>query len=520
MTMLTKLTRKSWHAAGLALLLSGCHSPPTRNASSQAAHVPLGDAVRRPMHTSSAAAAIDPDHSKVVLASAVVQKVDADLAPVDADLGLLAAESIPAEAASEDQLPSQAVGLTDAVATALFRNPDLVAARGQEQVSIAALGVAETYPWNPFVQSQLLPGTGGSNPTQTNYYVWFMQRMELAHQQQYREQAASAALNQVRWNIHQTELLNIAQTARLYFTAQYQFELYQLADETALLNEKLLGVVQRRYNAGLANSAAVTTAQVAARQSRRQAALADATYQAALLAVAQQLNPSETVKLSLRDRLGDYRWQAVRSLESSGGENAPTPPSVEALAADLVKGRPDLMAARFGMAMAGANARLADAARMPDLQAGPILNAYPSGAETLGVRFQMDLPVWNTGQPLANQRHVEQNQQVLIYNQLRVRATLEAQTAINRYERARLLVDESRVDLSPFEKNPPEDLRKILEQFEAGQADVLAVFATQNSLLQDRRTYLDLLNEVSQAAAGVVQATAMPLDRLVTHDAQ
>ncbi|MGN6545739.1 MAG: TolC family protein [Aureliella sp.] len=467
-----------------------------------------------------AAAAIEPNHSKVVLASAVVQKVDADLGPMDADSGLLAAESVAAEAATEDQIPGQAMGLTDAVATALFRNPDLVAARGQEQVSIAALGVAETYPWNPFVQSQLLPGTGGSNPTQTNYYVWFMQRMELAHQQQYREQAASAALNQVRWNIHQTELLNIAQTARLYFTAQYQFELYQLADETALLNEKLLGVVQRRYNAGLATSAAVTTAQVAARQSRRQASLANATYQAALLAVAQQLNPSETVKLSLRDRLGDYRWQAVRTLETSGSENETALANPEALAAELVKGRPDVMAARYGIAMAGANARLADAARMPDLQAGPILNAYPSGAETLGVRFQMDLPVWNTGQPLANQRHVERNQQVLIFNQLRVRATLEAQTAINRYERARLLVEESRVDLSPFEKNPPADLRKILEQFEAGQADVLAVFATQNSLLQDRRTYLDLLNEVSQAAAGVVQATGVPLERLVTRDAQ
>ncbi|MGD9854871.1 MAG: TolC family protein [Planctomycetaceae bacterium] len=454
-------------------------------------------------------------NTSITQASAVDEKPERDDGASPIEL------AIPAESLGKLHTQSGTgdyqLSLTGVVSASLLQNPDLVAARGQEQVSVAAQGVAETYPWNPFVQSQLLPGTGGDNSTQTSYYFWLMQRFELAHQQRYREEAATALLNQVRWNIHQAELLNVAQTARLYFAAQYQSELYRLANETAELNEKLLGVVQRRFKAGLATSAAVTTAEVAARQSRRQAHLADATYQTAVLAVRQQLNLPVNMPLSMSERLSDYEWHAVTSLEVGTDARSLTTGDSASLAAELASGRPDVLAAQSGVSVAFANAELANAARMPDIQAGPILNTFPNGAETLGVRFQMDLPIWNSGKPLAHQRQVEQRQQALVYEQLRTRATLEAQMAIDRYERARRLAQESQVDLSPIADNPPPDLQSIITQFDAGQADVLAVFATQTSLLQDRRTYLDLLNELAQSAAGVVQATAVPLDRLITH---
>jgi len=46
------------------------------------------------------------------------------------------------------------------------------------------------------------------------------------------------------------ELTNAAQSERLFFTALYQRDLRDLAKLTASLNEQLLGVVQRRFNAG------------------------------------------------------------------------------------------------------------------------------------------------------------------------------------------------------------------------------------------------------------------------------
>ncbi|MBI1246702.1 TolC family protein [bacterium] len=410
--------------------------------------------------------------------------------------------------------PTSDLSLQEAIETSLTQNPDLIAARGQDQVSVAALGVAQTYIWNPFVQSQLRPpdGRGG----QTNYYVWLMQRFELTHKQAFREQIAEANLNQVRWTIMQTELTNVSQTSRLYFAALYQQELFKLAEETAQLNEELLGVVRRRFDAGLGSAAQVTTAKVAARQSRNQARLADATYKAALLALRQQLNLQPSEPLSLQEEFAAFAWMPASSFSD---EVAPSQPNgsvqLSDLAGNLVEGRPDVMAALSGASAAGANYRLAHAAIIPDVQAGPILDQNANGSSDVGVRLQMDLPVWNTGVPLARQRTAEWQQQSRVYNQLKIRAAREAETAIDRYERARRLAAESRVDLSPFSERMPPDLKEINDQFQAGQTDVLTVYATQNSLLQDRRTYLDLLNELAQSSANVIQATALPVERIV-----
>ena len=91
--------------------------------------------------------------------------------------------------------------------------------RGQQRT----LGVARTYPFNPYVQIQSLPYRKfpGGQPGWAYNYVLLMQTLQLGHQQKYRKEVL-AALQTVQWNIHQAELLNLAQTERLYFTALYQ----------------------------------------------------------------------------------------------------------------------------------------------------------------------------------------------------------------------------------------------------------------------------------------------------------
>ncbi len=444
-------------------------------------------------------------------------KVQSISAITDANISAASLEERPQLelSAAESSAAESSLSFQNAIATSLAQNPDLITARGQDQVSAAAVDVAATYQWNPFVQAQILPADGRGG--QTNYYMWLMQRFELAHQLSFREQGANATLNQVRWTIHQTELLNISQTARLYFTALYQQELHELANQTAVLNEDLLGVVERRFAAGVGTAAQVTTAKVAARQSRNQSHLADATYQAALLAIRQQLDLPASEPLKLADRLPAFSWRPANAFCNGVLASAETTGAgSQELANELVNGRPDVMAALAGANAASANYRLANAARTPDVQAGPIFAQNPNGSQELGVRLQMDLPIWNTGDPLARQRTAEWQQLNRVYSQLKIRAAREAETAIDRYERARLLAIETKVDLSPFSERMPADLKDINAQFQAGQADVLTVYATQNSLLQDRRTYLDLLNELAQSAAAVVQATALPVDRIVT----
>lgn len=412
-----------------------------------------------------------------------------------------------------------ALTLGDALETGLAQNPALVALRGTANVSAAMARVARVYPWNPFVQAQYFPnGTPfvpssapGGGAGMSNYYIWVMQRIELGHQTRHRADSAAAALGQVRWNIRQAELLNVATTERLFFTAIYQRQLRDAAADAAFLNERLLGIVERRYKAGLAMAAERTNARVAARQSRRQANLAEAAYQAALLGLRQQLAIDLDAPLEVKGDLKEFEWfpvdQAIASLYQSGAG------PVRKMAANVIESRPDVMAARAGISVARANLSLARAARIQDIQAGPIYDTGDDGTKYLGFRLQRDFGIFNNGAALAQQRAVELGQQNLTYEQLKRQAAIEAHAAIDRYERARRFAAEAAAELS---SGPPAELEEMADQYEAGQADILNLLAIQNNLLQDERAYLDLLNELAQSAATVTLATGLPPESFVS----
>ncbi len=407
--------------------------------------------------------------------------------------------------------------LSDALAVSLAENPDLITIRGTVNVGAAAVNVAGVYPWNPFVQAQFLPnghpytpGSPGNATGQSNYYVWVMQRFELAHQRRHRENSAIAALGQMQWNVQQAELLNIAQTERLFFTALYQRQLRDLAADSETLSDRLAGIIDRRFKAGLATTVQHINVQVAVRQARRQRELADAAYQAALLALRQQLGTTTTDAIDLNGDLTRYEWFSVSDAACRLSGSAPTNPQL--LAQSVAEARPDVMASRSAITMAYANLNLARAARVPDVQAGPIYNTADDGTQYLGLRLQRDIGVFNNGSALRDQRITEVQQQRLTYEQLKRRAANEAAAAIDRYERARHLAAAAQQET--FAAAPPE-LEQVLREYEAGNAQIVDIVAVQSNLLQEERSYLDLLNEVAQAAAQVTQTTAIPPARLV-----
>jgi outer membrane protein TolC len=396
--------------------------------------------------------------------------------------------------------------------TSLTQNPDLVTLRGQIGVNQAMVGVARTPIWNPFIQAQVFPRGRPFVPTDpavpasgaglSNFYVWAMQRFELAHQRRFRTESALAALNQVEWNVFQGELLNVAQTVRLYLAVLYQKELYELAAASAELNRRLLVVLESRQRANLSKQGDVIAARIAARQSLRQTELAETAYQLSQAALRQHLNIPMQSPLNLTDRLTEIQWHALHTPEQDEA----------ALAAELVEGRPDVMAARVGIQVAEANLRLAKAAMIPDVSAGTIYETADDGTRYIGLRVQMDIPVWNNGMPLTHQRQEQRNQQALTYEQLKIKAALEAQAAISQYTRLLALTAKT----APSAGAMPPELQEMIRLFEAGQADVLAVIAMQGNLLQERRIYLDELNQLAQSAAAVIQATGLPPSRLTS----
>jgi cobalt-zinc-cadmium efflux system outer membrane protein len=413
--------------------------------------------------------------------------------------------------------------LIEAIETGLVQNPDLVALRQNEGVSAAAFGVAQTYPFNPFVQVRATPyqlnKEGGAGSMYN--YVLVMQQVQLAHQQQFREQAAASQLNQVRWNICQAELLNSAQTARLYFTAIYQRGIRDLTRSNASLNEELLRISEQQAAAGVVTQADLAIVRIDLRSTRQQADLGEANYQSALLDLRRQLNIPLETPISLRGDLANFHWKsaqeaAVAQISQAGSASDLKISDKTIDGTNLIKqlagGRPDLMAAQADIETAYANYRLANANRTPDLQIGPFYQRDDFGTYYLGFQAQMDLFVMNNGKPLVRQRVAEHSQRQVFWEQLVARAEVDATSAVDRYERARRLVEAARPE---FATDLPAELQRLEAQFKENQVDVLRIFQGRQSLMQNRRASLDLLNELAQATALMTAATGIPTAALV-----
>jgi cobalt-zinc-cadmium efflux system outer membrane protein len=511
---------KSWFALG-AVALAGCQATTVATRVTQPP--------RRPVEVEAPPAGLEAQ--KMAIA-----KADASLrVPVPKKSGSTSAGSIRLVGADDEDLESAApppvpgnatFGLDDAIERGLVWNPDMIAVRQAEGVSAAAYGVAETYPFNPFIQVRVTPYQQGTEPNinQTFHYILLMQTVQLAHQQQFREEIAASQLNQVRWNIHNFELLNAAQTTRLYFTAIYQKGLRDLTRSNAELNEELLRISERRLDAGDITPADLAIVRIDTRSTRQQANLAEANYQTALLDLRRQLNLPLEAPIELKDDLISLRWKPLHEAARSHlgtacpemalqiGEQG-SPAGDRELIKRLADGRPDVMAAHADVDTAHASYRLANAARVPDLQIGPFYQVDEFGTTFFGFQAQMDIPVNNTGKPLARQRAAEHGQRTVTWQQLQARAEIEAVAAVDRYERARRLVDAALVN---FQDDLPVELKRLEQQFKENEVDVLRIFQGRQSLIQNRRAVLDMLNELAQATAGVTATTGVFPRDLVT----
>lgn len=422
------------------------------------------------------------------------------------------------------------LGIGEAIKLARDRAPDLAAARAAEPVAHAAYHVAETYPWNPQFQTQILPYNrerNGNNGAVSQQHV-IVQTFELGGQQRFRTRVAASSWEQVIGTIRQAELLNAAQTTRLYFAAIYQRELRDMAETLADLNEKLVGVMQRREKAGQANTADVAMARLQAQSSLRQMRLANASYQTAISKLRNQLNLRENEPLDLPSEWTSWQWRSIDDVisdvtkDTSGASSEPQRLPVDRAAPQLpdvmmirqmVADRPDVVAARAAVAMAFDNLRLATAMRRPDLQIGPMYQRDNASTEFWGVQAQINIPVVNTGKSMVEQRYAELRHKQITAAQLQNRAVLEARAALQRYELAWRLVEQSRGELS---LTIPEALKIYDDQFKAGQITLLQVFAARTAFVQSRQSYLNLLNEIAMAAADVTQATGLSPAQLMT----
>ena len=453
--------------------------------------------------------------------------VDPAVRPASAQQLVVQFDSQPADSPALTPTPPELVpaagqlSLFDAIELGLTQNPDLTAQRYAEGPGQGALGVAETYPFNPWVQVQVTPSqqSSVSNTGPVNHYVLLMQQLQLGHQRVHRTNAAAATLNSIRWNIVQAELTNMAQTQRLYFTVLYQRDVAQLIGANAELNNQLLAISQKQLEAGTAAGADVAILRLDYTAARRQARLAEANYQSALLDLKRHLGLPPMAPLELPGRLANWRFQVLSHQSELWSHHLcvaiPATDDRNLVARSLAAGRPDVWAAHADVDTARANLELARANRIPDLQIGPYYQRNNDPTTYIGLRAQMDLPVLNTGNPLVRQRLAELGQRQAIWQQTLERASLEALAALDRYDRALLIATD--VEAASNEELPSE-LQKLETQFRAGEVDLVRVVTARTSFFQARRATLDTLNELAQASAGLVSAAGVPPAALVQPD--
>lgn len=408
------------------------------------------------------------------------------------------------------------LSLREAIDTVLMQNTDVVTARAGGPVALAARGVAATYPWNPSVQADVFPYVRDrdGNLLAVKNHVAVMQTLELAHQPLHRRQAANAAWNQERSKIAQAEWTAVTAAMRSYFVVLYKKGLLDLARESAKLGNDVAGAVNRRFDAGIATPAERITANVAARRSQQRAELAEVDYQTAVQMLRVVLNTLPDEQIEPGSTLEQYGWLPVMEVLDAGlvgPDEASVAGDLDDAIMQLTASRPDVAAARFGVSVAGANLDLARSNMTPNVSAGPSYERDESGTLFLGVMAQMDLPIWNTGCPLVQQRSTELQQQLITWRQTQTRAASEAGAAVSRYQRARRLW----LQMSTSKNADQHELKSIHDAFENGQASILEVLATKDNLVLEQQTFLDLLNEVSQASVDVVAALAIDPDRLI-----
>jgi cobalt-zinc-cadmium efflux system outer membrane protein len=503
------------------VLTAGCRSadPGSRNtAGSPAAYLPAV-----PQQETAILPESDTDEKPTAAEISGVPLRAASMAKVLPESGRTTASN----AAFPDPTTVVGMSLSELSATAVAQNPDLVTLRQTERVSMAAKGVAETYPFNPFLQVQATPfqDAGNGGPNNMYHYVLLMQTIQLAHQQDFREQGARFALNSTRWNIHHAELQTLAQSQRFYFTALYLRGIRTLAETSHENNLQLLEILESQLDAGAATAADVAIVRVDAASTRQQQQLASANFRNALRDLARHVGIQPGALPDIAGDLHQFEWQlpyvsaeqsasALNERKEDEWNHAVNDSTINVVG--WAMSRPDVMAARSDVDVARANLRLASAAKTPDLQVGPYYQATADSTTFLGFRAQVDLPVVNNGEPLERQRLAEHHQRITAWNQTQRRAELEATAAMDRYARALMIVKSDDVEGAPTDL--PTELKGLERQFVAGEVDIVRVVQARNSLILNRRARLDLLNELSQAAAALVGATGIPIESLVRID--
>lgn len=370
----------------------------------------------------------------------------------------------------------------------LRNHPELAALRQQHGIAVAAVVIAQAYPFNPILESKVRgangpPSAGVTNHLPTEHRIAI--DLELRGQGRYRKQAACAGLSRTDWEIAFQEQTAAIRLLRAFNAVLYREQKQALLDETIRLNQQTVKQVGELVGTKF-TAADLVLARTEVDDARSQLGMG----RVALVTARQDLRHA----LGILTESGTLQG----SLELPLQEAEP-----ESLTRSALERRADLHARQAAVTEAEARWRLAVADRFGNPNFGPDYEYDPSQINLIGVQVAVPLPVLNTHRGEIQQRLAERTRAALELRQTEVLVRQDVAAALARLENARQWAETYRTQVLP---SLQAGLKDVMALFAQANVDLLKVIDVRRKVLKARDGYLDALFEVSQAQVDLAAA--------------
>lgn len=290
---------------------------------------------------------------------------------------------------------------------------------------------------------------------------------------------------------------------RAYIDLDRQYRLVDLAARSVAQRESMLKITRRRVGAGLDTNVELREAEGAVPLAQVEQRRAEAKRDVAMHLLAALSGQGADAYATI----GRPRWNMDAAL---------TLP--EALPADLLGRRPDVLAALARVRAATAGQAAAKAAFYPDINLSAFAgtaaigfdNLFKSASATYGVGPAIHLPLFGSGRLKARYRSATAaiDARIASYNQTVLHAVRDAADQLTRIAALGHEIAGQRTALAADESA----YRLARERYEAGIANYLTVLSAETAVLATRRSGVDLDAEQARARVALMLAVGGSFD--------
>ncbi len=271
------------------------------------------------------------------------------------------------------------ISLEHALAEAFARSPALRLAQAEVDAARSRLLAARTLPYNPELEVEA-GDRRGFQSSSTDFGLSLSQEFEIGGQRNKRSKAAESELEHSQARFLREHRVIAASVEIVFGESVAASELVELAATEASLAGELLGITQRRFNAGAATQIDLNLAQATTARAERRAEMAGASARvfASLLAEVIGLDPAAPPS-------------PVGPLTLSADHLPP----LEQLVSSAMERRADLEALQKTLEAAEARLTLARANRLPNVSVGGFYQEEEGTDRIIGASFRIALPFFN-----------------------------------------------------------------------------------------------------------------------------